>query len=125
MTNPDLKRGFSPLVEILRVELHFGTLCAIFLFVFEKIQFSVQIPHFNNKCNADENCQNCNLVSKYRRYQVTILTIFQGRSNWRGGGGTVLSFGRSLAENCGGLGLSETMSKSIFGPNLIIFWYLE
>ena len=41
------------------------------------------------------------------------------------GGGTVLRFGRSPAKNCGGLGLSETMSKSIFGPNLIIFWYLE
>ena len=27
MTNPDLKRGFSPLVEILRVQIHFGTLC--------------------------------------------------------------------------------------------------
>ena len=40
-------------------------------------------------------------------------------------GGPVLSFGRSPAKNCGGLGLSETMSKSIFGPNLIIFWHLE
>ena len=37
MTNPDVKRGFSPLVEILRVELHFGTLCAIFLFVLNVI----------------------------------------------------------------------------------------
>ena len=36
---------------------------------------------------------------------------------------TVLTFGCSPAKNC--RGLSETMSKSIFGPNLIIFWYLE
>ena len=52
-------------------------------------------------------------------------SLTEGMKIWGRGGGTVLSFGRSLAKNCGGLGLSETMSKSIFGPNLIIFWYLE
>ncbi len=50
-----------------------------------------------------------------------------GWGAWLGslGWGTVLSFGCSPAENYGGLGLFETMSKLILGPNLIIFWYLE
>ena len=37
----------------------------------------------------------------------------------------VLSFGWRLAKNYRGLGLSEIMSKSISGPDMILFWYLE
>ena len=103
MTNPDLKRGVFPLVEILRVEIHFGTLWYVSKQTWKTFEFYNRVyvnqrpkevwdqsssenaqpifqPNFRvQKLALCRNIRQDSYVLDFWLWQV-----FQTRPNWRG-----------------------------------------